>query len=60
MKNNFKEKHKLPLTFKNVTKLKINVNEKRNSNTLYFLECERCQTNFYIREKPLKFLTRFL
>ncbi|KFE97280.1 hypothetical protein IX38_20770 [Chryseobacterium luteum] len=60
MKNTFGEKHKLPLTFKNITKFGNVNNVKRNSNTAYFLESKKYRSDFYIREKPFKSLTRLL
>ncbi|HBV17355.1 MAG TPA: hypothetical protein DEB71_18670 [Chryseobacterium carnipullorum] len=60
MKNKLGEKHKLPLTFKHITKFGSKTNVKPNSNTVYFLQSEKFHTDFYIREKPFKALTRLL
>lgn len=60
MINTFGEKHKLPLTFKNITKFGSRTNVKRDSNTVYFLESKKYRSNFYFREKPFKALTRLL
>ncbi|MBP1165617.1 hypothetical protein JOE44_002501 [Chryseobacterium sp. PvR013] len=60
MRNRFGEKHKLPLTFKNITKFGSKANAKLTSNTVYFLESKKYNSDFYIREKPFKPLTRLL
>ena len=60
MRNRFGEKHKLPLTFKNITKFGNKTNTKLTSDTVYFLESKKYNSDFYIREKPLKPLTRLL
>lgn len=60
MKKTLGEKHKLPLTFKSITKFGNKTNVPLNSNTIYFLETDKYRSNFYIREKPFKPLTRML
>jgi hypothetical protein len=55
-----KEKHKLPLTFKYIEIFRGKNLGKLNSNTTYFLECEKYQTNFFVRLKPYKPLTKML
>lgn len=60
MKNRFGEKQKLPLTFKSITKFGNKTNVKPNSDTIYFLESKKYRSDFYIREKPFKALTRLL
>lgn len=60
MKNTFGEKHKLPLTFKNITKFGNGTHVKPNSHTAYFLESKKYRSDFYIQEKPFKALTRLL
>lgn len=59
MKNQFNEKLSLPLTFKYVELIKTS-SEKKDSNIIYFIPCKRYQTNFYVREKPVKPLVRML
>lgn len=60
MRYRFGEKHKLPLTFKNITKFGSKVNAKLTSDTVCFLESKKYSSDFYIREKPFKPLTRLL
>lgn len=61
MKNTYKEKHKLPLTFKYMEVFrKKNTKKNYGENVIYFIECKKYQTNFYVREKPVKHLTRML
>jgi len=60
MENRFKEKHILPLTFKYIEWIKKTNSKKENKNTVYFIPCEKYQTNFYVRENPVKPLTRLL
>lgn len=60
MKKNFmtKEKHKLPLIYKHVEVVKNKTREKKYlSNTI---SCEKYQTDFYVKLKPYKFLTRLI
>ncbi|MGE8514848.1 MAG: hypothetical protein ACN6N7_19240 [Chryseobacterium culicis] len=33
---------------------------KKPNDVIYILECEKYQTNFYIRERPIKSLNRLL
>lgn len=62
MKNNFNETNPLPLTFKYIETFKNKVPSKDNKkeDVIYFIECHKYQTNFYVREKPVKSLTRLL
>lgn len=53
-----KEKHKLPLIYKHVEVVKNKTREKKYlSNTI---SCEKYQTDFYVKLKPYKFLTRLI
>ncbi|MCQ9639901.1 hypothetical protein MP478_10950 [Chryseobacterium sp. WG14] len=58
MKKNFipKEKHPLPLIYKNVEVVKNKKREKPHFNIT--IECERYQTDFYVKLKPHKSLVR--
>lgn len=56
MKNNFNEKHKLPLSFKYAEILK----KKKEKNKTFFIACDQYQTDFLISEKPYKSLIRLL
>lgn len=57
MKNNFKESHKLPLTF---TYAEITKKSKKRHKRIYFMTCSKFQTDFITIEKPYKPLTRLL
>ncbi|MGE8554130.1 MAG: hypothetical protein ACN6OB_09425 [Chryseobacterium jejuense] len=59
MKKNFipKEKKNLPLIFKYVEVVKNKTRETPASTTI---DCEKFQTDFYVRLKPSKFLVRIL
>lgn len=59
MKENFGEKHKLPLSFKQMEYAE-HTSKKNNKNIIYILKSEKYQSNFYVREKPVKPLTRLL
>ncbi|REC59338.1 hypothetical protein DRF65_26630 [Chryseobacterium pennae] len=61
MKKLFKEeKNKLPLTFKFIEKLgSKKSNDKENISTNY-IKCETYQTDYLMRERPIKALTRLL
>lgn len=62
MKNKFKEINPLPLTFKYLETLKKKASAKnhKKEEVIYFIECEKYDTNFYIRETPVKNLVRLL
>ncbi len=60
MKRLYKEKNKLPLTFKYIDLFKIKNTSKLNSDSLYYLNSDTLQTACYPREKPLKSLHRLL
>ena len=60
MKKKFKENQYLPLTFKYIELFKSKNIVKLNSNITYYLQSNKYDTNFLIREKPLKHLTRML
>lgn len=59
MKIKVKEKNKLPLTFKHVEVFEDQKFKQKND-IIYFLECKKYQTDFYIRERPVKSLNRLL
>lgn len=59
MKYNLKEINRLPLAFKYLDIYKSK-NIKIDSSAVYYLQCEKYQTHFHVREKPLKYLTRLL
>ncbi len=59
MKIKIKEKNKLPLTFQYIETFNDQKLKKLND-VIYVLDCEKYQTNFYIREKPMKSLNRLL
>lgn len=52
-----KEKNKLPLTFKYIEELRTKKNNKNNS-TGNYVPCEKFQTDYLLREKLIKSLTR--
>lgn len=54
-----KEKNKLPLTFKHIEVFE-DQKIKEKSDIIYFVECKKYQTDFYIRERPIKSLNRLL
>ncbi|WP_353149696.1 hypothetical protein [Chryseobacterium sp.] len=60
MKKNFipKEKPPLPLIYKHVDVEKNKTREKKHFNRT--ISCEKYQTDFYVKLKPYKFLTRLL
>lgn len=59
MKKNFipKEKNQLPLIYKYVEVVK---NKTRETPTSITIECEKFQTDFYVKLKPNKFLVRII
>lgn len=62
MKNNFNEAKLLPLTFKyiEIFKNKISLKDNKKEEIIYFIECQKFHSNFYIRERPLKSLVRLI
>ncbi|SEW38733.1 hypothetical protein SAMN05421841_2501 [Chryseobacterium wanjuense] len=60
MKPKLKEKNSLPLTFKYIELFKTQNLKKLDANTIFYIPCDKYQTNFYIREKPFKPLVRML
>lgn len=54
------EIHRLPLIFKYIEISKSRNIGKLNPTVTYFLHCEKYQTKFYTRTKPLKSITRLL
>lgn len=60
MKKNFmdKEQHKLPLIYKHVDVVKNKTREKKHLSIT--VSCEKYQTDFYVKPKPYKFMTRLL
>jgi hypothetical protein len=59
MKENFGEKHKLPLSFKHIEYCE-HKSKRSDKKIIYILKSEKYQSNFYVREKPVKPLTRLL
>lgn len=55
-----KEKNKLPLIFKHIDFVKNKNIGKLDSNITYFLKYGEYQTDFYVRERPVKSLVRIL
>jgi len=61
MENIIKEKHRLPLTFKYIETINKKSSDKiEKENIIYFIRCTKYQTDYYVREKPVKPLTRML
>ncbi|KFF15489.1 hypothetical protein IW22_24115 [Chryseobacterium sp. JM1] len=60
MKDNFGEKHKLPLSFKYMDFFDNTDSKMITSNTKCILRCKKYKTGFYVREKPVKPLIRLL
>lgn len=60
MKNIPKEKHKLPLTFKYIEFSKNKLSFKSKTKLTFFVECEDYQTEYLIRSRPCKPITRLL
>lgn len=60
MKNIYKEKNNLPLTFKYMEVRKIKKNGVSGNRVIYYVKSKKYQTDFYVREKPGKFLTRLI
>ncbi|MFN1217289.1 hypothetical protein [Chryseobacterium kwangjuense] len=59
MKKNFGEKHKLPLSFKHMEYIQRSSSRDQNP-IIYVLKCEKYQSTFYVREKPVKPIIRLL
>ena len=55
-----REINKLPLTFKYVEYFKKKTFKGFNSKSTYYMKCEKYQTDFYVREKPVKNHTRLI
>ncbi|SIS56364.1 hypothetical protein SAMN05421768_11020 [Chryseobacterium joostei] len=53
-----KEKQKLPLTFKYIDVIKNKSREKKHPNIT--VSCKKYQTDFYVKLKPYKCLTRLI
>ncbi|PKF75574.1 hypothetical protein CW752_03510 [Chryseobacterium sp. PMSZPI] len=60
MKNFINEKNKLPLTFKYVETIKKREGLIKSSEIIYYIECKKYGTDFYMKEKPIKSLVRLL
>jgi hypothetical protein len=61
MKKKFKEKNKLPLTFKYLEPFKKKKNRKsKRQDTVFFVPCEKYNTDFMVRTHPVKSLIRML
>lgn len=54
------ENNKLPLTFKYIEKFKIKTDKNRDKYKVYYLKCEKYQTDFLMQTKPYKNLVRML
>lgn len=61
MKKLFREeKNKLPLTFKFIEKLGSKKSNDKESISTNYIKCETYQTDYLMRERPIKALTRLL
>jgi hypothetical protein len=61
MKKKFNEKNKLPLTFKYIEPFRENKNKRsKREDTIFFVSCEKYNTDFMVRTHPLKSLIRML
>ena len=61
MKIKIKEKHELPLTFKYIEPFRKDKNKRsKREDTIYFVPSEKYNTDFMVREHPLKSLIRML
>ncbi len=62
MKNNFNETNALPLTFKYIEtfKNKVSTKGKKKEDAIYFIECKKYETQFYVRQNPVKHLVRLI
>lgn len=61
MKKLFREeKNKLPLTFKFIEKFGTKKSNDKNSISINYIKCELYQTDYLMRERPIKALTRLL
>ncbi|MDR6968205.1 transcription elongation factor [Flavobacterium arsenatis] len=61
MKKKIKEKHKLPLTFKYMEPFRKQKNKRsKREDTIYFVPSEKYNTDFLVRERPVKSLIRML
>jgi hypothetical protein len=55
-----KEKHKLPLTFNYMESFKTQNTGNKMNDIIFFIKCEKYQSNFHVRENSGKALVRFL
>ncbi|MDQ0784480.1 hypothetical protein QF044_004334 [Chryseobacterium sp. W4I1] len=60
MKNLLKEEKKLPLTFKYIEHFRTKKKNKINNSTASYVLCKKYQTDYLLRENPIKPLTRLL
>lgn len=60
MRNIIKEKNKLPLFFKYIEFSKSKTTFVNKSRSIFFIKCDRYQTDYLIRSKPYKHITRLL
>lgn len=60
MKKLIKEKNILPLTFEYIEFTKNKIPTKSKSALRFYVTCEKYQTNYLVREKPYKSITRLL
>lgn len=56
----YNEKNKLPLTIKYMESFREQTNKTHNEYKVRYVKCKKYQTDFLIREKPFKALTRLL
>lgn len=60
MKEIANEKNKLPLTFKYIDLLDNKNSITSMSSLVFFVECEKYKTEYLVRAKPYKSITRLL
>ena len=60
MKNLFEGKNNLPLTFKYMEVIRTKRIGVSRNEIVYYVKSKKYQTDFYVREKPGKFLTRLI
>ncbi|MGG7553519.1 hypothetical protein ACQ7CX_23200 [Chryseobacterium arthrosphaerae] len=61
MKNLFhKEKNKLTLTIKYAEHLRTQKNSDNNTATIRYVPCKKYQTDYLLKERPIKSFTRLL
>lgn len=60
MKNMFEEKNNLPLTFKYMEVIRTRRIAVSRNKITYYVKSKKYETDFYVREKPVKSLTRLI